>query len=141
MDIKQLKYLFIKSIKDNSRKGLKKHVKRIVNERNLLYAGFVAKDGAAAGRPLIYFPEDLTVQKELCGKIVGIVNEITNLKISNMEYFTEMTFSNTNEYLYLKEIQPHILFYCVSPNTDQIEKARRFLLKNKEKIKAIFTKD
>jgi hypothetical protein len=143
MDITQLRYLFIKRIKDKdcSRKGLKGHVERIVKKRQLLYAGFVAMDGAAAGRPLIYFPEDLTVQKELCGKIVGIVKEITNLKISNMDNFSEMTFSNSNEYLYLKEIQSHILFYCVSQNKKQIEKVSRFLLKNKEEIESIFTKD
>lgn len=141
MDINKLKYLFIKRIKDINRKELKEQVKRIVNKRNLLYAGFVAKDGAAAGRPLIYYPEELTVQKELCGKIVGIVNEITNLKISNMDYFTEMTFSNPNEFLYLKEIQSHILFYCVSTNWSQIEKVDRFLLKNKKKIGEIFTRD
>lgn len=141
MCFRKIEDLFIKEIEGTSRKDLKNHVERIVRKYNLLYAGFVSNEGAAAGRPLIYFPEDLSIHKELCGKIVGIVNDITNLKITNLDYFTEMTLSNSSEYLYLKKIQSHIMFYCGSASYKQIKKVTKFLLKNKIKIKKIFAKD
>ncbi|MFO8018009.1 MAG: hypothetical protein R6U96_05195 [Promethearchaeia archaeon] len=139
--MEKIKALFIKKIKSSTRKELQKHIKRIVNKYNLSYAGFVTKVGGAAGRPLIYYPKNLTIQKELCGKTVGIVNEITDLKISNMENFSEITLSNAQEFLYLKEVISPILFYCVSNSKLQLKKVRKFISKNEEQIKEIFTKD
>ncbi|TFF87563.1 MAG: hypothetical protein EU550_03005 [Promethearchaeota archaeon] len=141
MFIQKIENLFIKKIEDISRKGLKNHLERIVNKYNLPYAGFVSSKGASAGRPLIYYPEDLLIHKELSGKIVGLINDITNLKITKLDSFTEIIFSNSREYIYLKKIQPHIMFYCGSHSYKQIKKLIKFLLKNEDPIKKIFTKD
>ena len=130
--------MFTIKLRASNRKELTDNLENLVLKLNLDYAGFVAKTGSSAGRPLIYYPEDLQVQKELCGKTVGIVQDITNLKVSFTDRFSEVILSDTHKFLFLKEIIPAIVFYSLCSKRTQIWKVRRYIKKNFNHLQEIF---
>ncbi len=116
---------------------LDQSLKRATNRYKLSNIGFVTTQGSAAGRPLIYYPKKNENQKELCAKIVGIIRDISNLKISFFEHFKEIILNDFKRYLYLQEITPSIYFYCVVEKKSHIRKIRKKIKKHKYKIQEI----
>ena len=124
----------------SSRKDLKQALNDIYSRYNIKYLGFVAKEGSSAGLPLIFYPENSTQQQELCGKIVGILREISDLKITFLNRFNEIIFNNAEKMIYLIEIESPIFFYCIIENASDLKRIRKTLFRYKQKLIEIFKK-
>ena len=58
--------------------------------------GFVATEGSSAGISLLFYPDNENLKKEISAKIVGVIRNISNLKISILKEVFEMTFNSGN---------------------------------------------
>ena len=122
-----------------NRQELVSSLEKVAQKYQIKILGFVPKEGHGAGRPLIYYPDDLSAQKELCAKTVGILRDISNLKISFMKHFSEIMFNDMDQILYLQEITDTIHFYCVFEKESIIKKIRQYIFEHKTKLQEIFT--
>lgn len=127
-------------LKNLNRKDLNRILEFMYKKDHVKYLGFVAKEGSSAGLPLIYYPLVPEKQQELCGKIVGILREISDLKISFLEHFSEIILHNFKEYVYLIEIDAPIFFYCVIEKKSNLRRVQRRLRRNIVFLQEIFKK-
>ena len=123
-----------------NRKDLTGLIKKIYKKHNLDIIGFVAIEGSSTGRPFIYYPDELNHQQEFCGKIVGIIKEISEQQISFLRKYNEITLKNAQDkdLTYLLEIVPSIYFYVVTSSSSALNRIRRFIVRNMSKLNKIF---
>ena len=100
--------------------------------------GFVATEGSSAGISLLFYPDNENLKKELSAKIVGVIRNISNLKISTMKDVQEMAFNSGNKVLYLYKASPSIYFHSMFNRVSKIRLVRLFIFFNKQKFKQIF---
>ena len=101
--------------------------------------GFVATEGSSAGISLLFYPDNENLKKEISAKIVGVIRNISNLKISIMkEEPEEMAFNSGNNLLYLYKVSPSIYFHCIFNKMFKIKLVKLFIFFNKRKFKKIF---
>ena len=100
--------------------------------------GFVGTEGSSAGISLLFYPDNENLKKEISAKIVGVIRNISNLKISIMKEVFEMTFNSGNNVLYLYKVSSSIYFHCIFNKMFKIRLIRLFIFFNKRKFKKIF---
>ncbi len=113
-------------------------LKNMAKMCNLETIGFVATEGSSAGISLLFYPDNENLKKEISAKIVGVIRNISNLKISILKEVFEMTFNSGNNKLYLYKISPSIYFHCIFNKMFKIRMVRLFIFFNKRKFKKIF---
>jgi hypothetical protein len=117
---------------------IKSKLKRAAKICRLTSIGFVATEGSSAGISLLFYPDNENLKKEISAKIVGVVRNISNLKISIMKEMLEMAFNSGNNVLYLYKVSSSIYFHCIFNKVSKIRMVRLFIFFNKRKFKKIF---
>ena len=113
-------------------------LKRAAKICRLNSIGFVATEGSSAGISLLFYPDNENLKKEISAKIVSVIRNISNLKISIMKEMLEMAFNSGNNVLYLYKVSPSIYFHCIFNRESKIRMVRLFIFFNKRKFKKIF---
>ena len=113
-------------------------LKNMVKICRLDTIGFVATEGSSAGISLLFYPDNENLKKEISAKTVGLIRNISNLKISILKEVREATFNSGNNILYLYKVSPSIYFHCIFNKMFKIRMVRLFIFFNKRKFKKIF---
>ena len=114
-------------------------LKNMAKIYRLTSIGFVATEGSSAGISLLFYPDNENLKKEISAKIVGVIRNIGNLKISILKEVFEIAMAfNSGNVLYLYKVSPSIYFHCIFNKTFKLKLVRLFVFFNKRKFKKIF---